>query len=102
MKKIEKLEKQIHEEYGDAEKYITCALLNKEENSELADLYYWLSQEEVKHAEKLHAMVVDIINTYKKEHSEPPEAMMTLYRILHERDVEYATKVKMMIQQYKG
>lgn len=102
MKMIEKLEKQINEEYSDAEKYITCALLNVEENKELADMYYWLSQEEVKHAEKLHAMVVDIITAYKKEHGEPPEAMMILYRILHERDIEYATKVKTMIQQYKG
>lgn len=101
MKMIEKLEKQINEEYGDAEKYITCALLNKEENSELADLYYWLAQEEVKHADKLHGMVVDLINTYKKEHGEPPEAMMVVYRILHERDIEYATKVNTMIQQYK-
>lgn len=102
MKKIEKLEKQIHEEYSDAEKYITCALLNKEDDETLADLYYELATEEVKHADRLHNAVVRIIDDYKRKNGEPPEAMMTLYRILHERDVEYATKVKMMIQQYKG
>lgn len=102
MRKIEKLENQIHEEYEDAEKYITCALLNKDEDKELADMYYWLAQEEVKHADKLHEMVVDIIAKYKKENGEPPEAMMVLYRVLHNRDMEYATKVKVMISQYKG
>ena len=102
MKKIEKLEKQIHEEYSDAEKYITCALLNKDEDEDLANLYYDLAGEEVKHADRLHNMVVKIIDEYKRKRGEPPEAMMVLYRILHERDIEYATKVKTMIQQYKG
>ena len=102
MKKIEKLEKQIHEEYGDAEKYITCALLNKDEDLSLAELYYQLANEEVKHADRLHDMVVRTIDEYKREKGEPPKEMMTIYNILHERDIEYATKVKMMIQQYKG
>lgn len=102
MKKIEKLEKQIHEEWSDAEKYITCALLNKDEDRSLADLYYDLATEETKHADRLHDMVVKIISEYKREHGAPPEAMMTVYNILHERDIEYATKVKLMIQQYKG
>lgn len=102
MKKIEKLEKQIHEEYGDAEKYITCALLNKGMDENLADLYYDLATEEVKHANRLHDAVVKIIDEYKRSKGEPPKEMMTVYNILHERDIEYATKVKMMIQQYKG
>ena len=102
MKKIEKLEKQIHEEYGDAEKYITCALLNKDEDLSLAELYYQLANEEVKHADRLHDMVVRTIDEYKREKGEPPKEMMIVYNMLHERDIEYATKVKLMIQQYKG
>ena len=102
MKKIEKLEKQIHEEYGDAEKYITCALLNKDEDISLSELYYQLATEELKHADRLHDMVVRIIDEHKREKGEPPKEMTVIYNILHERDIEYATKVKMMIQQYKG
>ena len=102
MRTIEKLEKQIQEEYRDAEKYITCALLNKEEHKTLADMYYELAQEEMKHASTLHDAVRKLIEEYKAKKGEPPEAMLTIYRILHEQDIEYATKVRVMIQQYKG
>lgn len=102
MRKIEKLEKQIYEEYCDAEKYITCALLNKEEDQKLADTYAKLAQEELDHAAILHDAVRRLIEDYKAKNGEPPEAMMVVYKILHERDVEYATKVKIMVQQYKG
>ena len=102
MRTIEKLEKQINDEYCDAEKYITCALLNKEDNRDLADMYYELSQEEMKHAAKLHDMARKIIDDYKAKNGEPPEAMLAVYKIMHERDIEYATKVRVMIQQYKG
>lgn len=102
MKVIEKLEKQIHEEIHDAKKYIKCALMYKDEDRDLSDMYYQLSQEEMGHMEKLHKMVVSIIEDYRKEKGEPPADMLTLYNYLHEQDIDEAAEVKMLISMYKG
>lgn len=101
MKMIKKLERYINEEIGDAKKYIECALAHKEENRDLADVFYDLSQQEVKHADMLHKQVVEMIDQYKQEHGAPPENMMAIYEYLHEQEIEAMKEVKMMQQMYK-
>jgi len=101
MQLIKKLEDQINEEMHDSGKYIKCALKYKECNKDLADLYYWLSQEEMTHADKLHKMVVNAIEDYRKKEGEPPAEMLTLYNYLHEKEIEEATEVKLMWAMYK-
>ena len=98
---IQHIEDQIHEELHDAKKYIKCALKHKEEHKDLADVYYWLSQEEMGHADKLHKQVVAEIEAYRKKEGEPPTEMLAVYNYLHDKEIEKAKDIKHMWDMYK-
>lgn len=100
MEIIRRISEKIDEELHDADKYIKCAYKVEEEYPELADTYYQLSLEEMKHVTMLHDAVVRIINNYKRDH-EVPESMQILYDYLHDRQIKWAAKIKAKQEQYK-
>lgn len=102
MQVIERLSEMIDEEIGDAMKYAKCALEYKDENPALADMFIRLADEEMKHMMTLHLHVVGIIEDYKKRNGEPPEAMKTVYNILHRRHIDKAAEAKATISLFKG
>lgn len=93
---IKKLVRMIDEELADAEKYADCALKMRDENPSLAIVYYNLSLDEMKHMQMLHGEVVKIIEMYRKEHGEPPAAMLAIWEYKHEEHVEWAEKITAM------
>lgn len=101
MKIIEKLSDKIADELDDAEEYAKCALNYKEERPALAEVFYRIANEEITHMNLLHGQVVTIIDEYRKTKGEPPEAMKTLYEILHRKHIEHAAAVKGMLSLYK-
>ena len=101
MKIIEELCDKIEEQLNMAEKYVMCALTYKEEYPQLAETYYRIAVEQLSHMNLLHTQVVSIIEEYKKSKGEPPQAMTTLYNILHRRYIAHATSVKGMLALYK-
>ena len=101
MEIIKKLSEQIDEELGDASKYIKCALNMKEEEPDVAKLYYTLSLEEMKHATMLHDEVKKIIAAYKVKMGEPPKEMMFLYNYLHDKQIDRASKIKAKQDSFK-
>ena len=101
MLEIKKLEEQIGEELHDAKKYIKCALKHKDDNKQLADLYYTLSNEEMGHMERLHKMVVTIIQEYRDKNGEPPKDMLAVYNYIHEQNIEKAREVRSLIGMFK-
>ena len=100
MEIIKQISEKIDEELHDAEKYIKCAYKVDEEYPQLADTYYKLSLEEMKHVTMLHERVVAIIEEYKRSNSVPP-GMQTLYDYLHDRQIKWATKIKAKQEQFK-
>jgi rubrerythrin len=102
MKIIQMLEEMIEEELADAEHYAKKAIKFKEERPKLAETFYELSTEEMRHASRLHEQVVQIIEEHRKEHGAPPESMMAVYNYLHGRHIEHANKVKLYQNQYRG
>lgn len=100
MEIIRRLTEKIDDELIDAEKYIKCAFKVEEEYPQLADTYYQLSLEEMKHVTMLHDQVVKIIEDYKKDHP-VPEHMKMLYDYLHERQIKWAAKIKAKQEEYK-
>lgn len=101
MKIIEKLSEKIEKEIDGAEEYVKCALNYKEARPQLAEIYYQIATEKMQHMILLHNQVVAIIDEYKKTKGEPPEAMKTLYDILHRKHIEHAAAVKGMLALYK-
>lgn len=104
MKIIEKLSTMIEEEIHDAEKYIRCALMYKDDKDmrDVAEMFYRLSTEEMNHMNMLHTQVVTLIENYRKTNGEPPKEMLMLYDILHQKHIDDAATVKAMINMYKG
>lgn len=101
MKIIEELTEMIDEEISDAEKYIKCALEKKDSMPTLAQTFFTLSNEELKHANMLHDNVVRIINEYKAKGEEVPANMQAVYDYLHKKRIDKTAKIKMMIEQFR-
>lgn len=102
MKIIKELISQIHDEVKDANKYIECTLKYRDEDRGLADMYNNLSLQESNHMDMLHSAVVKIIENYRKEHGEPPEAMEAVYNWEHEKIIEEVKEIKILQSMYKS
>ena len=102
MKIIEKLSEMIEEEISDAERYAKCALKYKDERTSLAQTFYNLSLDEMKHMNMLHDEVVKIINEYKASGAEVPPEMKAVYDYLHRKQIDKAAAVKVIMESYKG
>ena len=101
MKIIKCLSEYINEELHDAEKYANKALMVKQEYPEVADLMYQLSLEEMTHMQRLHVEVEKLINNYRKQTGEPPEAMLAVYNYLHEQAINKSKEVKILQGMYR-
>ena len=101
MLEIKNLVKQMDEELHDAKKYAEYALKYKEERPALANAYYVLSTEEMKHMDILHAEAVKMIDEYKAKHGEPPAGMLAIWEYKHEERMEEAEEVKRLQRMFK-
>ena len=101
MKLIETLSDKISEEIHDAKSYAKMALEQKDTRPDLARTLYTISLEEMDHMARLHNAVVEIIETYRKEHGEPPAAMMAVYDYLHKKQIAKAADAKALQDLFK-
>ena len=102
MKIIEYYTDKIAEEIKDAKNYAMKALELRDTDPDQAKALYDLSVEEMDHMNRLHGLVVGIIEKYRKEKGEPPADMMARYEYLHKRVIEKAAKVKNLQEMFKG
>lgn len=92
----------IDDELDGAREYACEAIKLKTVDSTLASTLYDISTQEMSHVTRLHSEVTRLIEAYRKEHGDPPEAMMAIYEYLHEKQICRANEVKVMQGQYKG
>ena len=101
MKIIQKLSEMIEDELEGAEEYAKCALEYKDENPTLANVFYDIANQEMRHVNMLHDQVVAIIKKHREQHGEPPAPMMAVYEYLHKKHIEEAAEVKNYLEMYK-
>lgn len=102
MKIIKEIMEQMTDELDGAGEYIDYALKYKDTDRILADMYYNMSIQELKHHDDLHTQVVRMITEYRKEHGEPPVAMQAVYDWEHEKAIAKAKEVRTAQAMYKG
>lgn len=102
MKIIKRISDMIADELEGAEEYAKCAIKYKDDHPTLAKTFYDISTDEMRHVSLLHDEIVKLIETYRKEHGEPPAAMLAVYDYLHEKQIEEANEVRGYQAQYRG
>jgi len=101
MEDIEKISDKIEYEIDGAEDYMQCAFYFKERRPRLGDALYKIANNKINDMNLLHAEVAAMIEDYKKEHGDAPEAMKILYNIMHRKHIANAASVKGMMSLYK-
>lgn len=101
MQIIKKISKMIEEELEGACEYARHALKYKEEYPSLGKVLYEFSMDELEHVNTLHTEVVKMIESYRRDHGDPPEAMQAIYDYVHEQQIDKAAKVRNYQDQYK-
>ena len=91
----------IEEELEDACKYVKAALLYKTDRQSLAQTFYSLSMDEMKHFNILHDEVVKAINEYKSTGAEVPADMQAVYDYVHKKHIEKAGNIKILMDAYR-
>ena len=102
MKIITKLVELIDEELSDAKRYIKLARREMSEHSHLANSFVDLAEAEMEHAKILHDEATRIIEEYRQENGEPPAEMMAVYNFMHDKQIDRASKIKQMIQEFRS
>lgn len=94
MKLIRELSEMIEDEVCDIKKYAKMADAVKEDHPQLANVLYTISTQEEGHQQMLHNEVVKIIAEYRKEHGEPPAAMLAVYEYVHKKHIDKLAEAK--------
>lgn len=102
MKLIKELEELIEDEVHDVKKYAKMAVELKAEHPQLAQVLYTISAQEEGHQQMLHGEVVRIIEQYRREHGEPPAAMMAVYDYVHKKHIERMADAKRYQEMYRS
>lgn len=102
MKIIKELCNDIECKLDCAEGYVKKAIQYKLDYPSVAQRYLNYSNTCLEIMKGLHEEVVSLINSYRKEHGEPPAPMMAIYNYMHERFIEKAAAVKNLQDLFKG
>ena len=99
---IKQLIEYMNEELEGANNYAECALKHMEDNKELANMFYRMSNTEIEHYNMLHDAVVKQISKYKMEQGTPPIAMQTIYDWEHEKAIHELLDIKKKLGMFKS
>lgn len=101
MRIIKKIAEQMKEEIASAKEYAKLATHYKTEQPTLAKVYYDAANDELTHADKLHAEVVKLIEK-QRAIEPPPPVMLELWKDEHNDYIEEYGIAKNMIALYSN
>ena len=102
MKLIREISEMIEDEDCDIKKYAKMADEVKEDHPQLANVLYTISTQEDGHQQMLPNEVAKIIAEYRKEHGEPPAAMLAVYEYVHKKHIDKLAEAKRYQEIYRS
>ena len=94
MERLKLLFSLIDDELADSMKYGEKAMKYKDTEPAMAELFYSLSLEELKHKSMLHNQLIKEMQNYIALHSEKEEEVQAVYDVLNERQVEWENSIR--------
>lgn len=101
MKEIKMLAGHIREEMNDAETYAKLALRYKDDDRNLSQTFEKLAEQELDHADMLHAQASRLIKERKENGETPPVAMSAVWSWEHENMMDCVARVKVLLAELR-
>ena len=101
MKEIKMLAGHIREEMNDAETYAKLALRYKDDDRSLSQTIEKLAEQELDHADMLHAQASRLIKERKENGETPPVAMSAVWSWEHENMMDCVARVKVLLAELR-
>lgn len=101
MKEIKMLAGHIREEMNDAETYAKLALKYRDDDRNLSQTFEKLAEQELDHADMLHAQVSRLIKERKENGETPPVAMSAVWSWEHENMMDCVARVKVLLSELR-
>ena len=101
MKDIKMLAGHIREEMNDAETYAKLALRYKDDDRSLSQTFEKLAEQELDHADMLHAQASRLIKERKENGETPPVAMSAVWSWEHENMMDCVARVKVLLAELR-
>ncbi len=101
MKEIKMLAGHIREEMNDAETYAKLALRYKDDDRSLSQTFEKLAEQELDHADMLHAQASRLIKERKENGETPPVAMSAVWSWEHENMMDCVARVKVLLAELR-
>lgn len=101
MKEIKMLAGHIREEMDDAETYAKLALRYKDDDRSLSQTFEKLAEQELDHADMLHAQASRLIKERKENGETPPVAMSAVWSWEHENMMDCVARVKVLLAELR-
>lgn len=101
MKEIKMLAGHIREEMNDAETYAKLALRYKDDDRSLSQTFEKLAEQELDHADMLHAQASRLIKERKENGETPPVAMSAVWSWEHENMMDCVARVKILLAELR-
>ena len=101
MKEIKMLAGHIREEMHDAETYAKLALKYRDDDRNLSQTFEKLAEQELDHADMLHAQASRLIKERKENGETPPVAMSAVWSWEHENMMDCVARVKVLLAELR-
>ena len=101
MEKLKLLFSLIDDELADAMKYAEKAMHCKDTDPAMAELFYSLSLEELKHKGMLHNQLVKEMHNCIEEDPDKEITINAIYDVLNERQIEWENSIRMYHSTYR-
>ena len=101
MERLKLLFSLIDDELADSMKYGEKAMRYKDTDSAMAELFYSLSLEEIKHKNMLHNQLIKEMENCINNYPEKEMEVHAVYDVLNERQVEWENSVRNYQSMYR-